>query len=76
MYPKFKEDKIKHSLMILIYTFLVHRLGICSSLAVEFVNELSDILHPEYNNVYNKTYLSTINYLPIFLHKNNKDWEI
>jgi hypothetical protein len=84
MYFNLSEDKIKHSLMILVYTFLTKRLLLKSKDALALTNRLSNsILYDldSRNDYYTRElskdiYLYNVfDYLPIFLHHNKKDKE-
>lgn len=83
MYENYSEDKIKHSLMILVFTFLTKRMYFQEEDALNLTNRLcSDILFEiDSRSDYTKEELSkdiylhsVFDYLPIFLHQkdNNK----
>ena len=81
MYKKLSEDKIKHSLMILVYTFLTKRLHLKEKDSLDLTNRLaSDILYDlDCKNDYEKSELSkdiyiydVFDYLPIFLHQDKR----
>ena len=82
MYFNLSEDKIKHSLMILVYTFLTKRLSLKAKDSLDLTNRLSNsILYDldSRNDYYTRElsrdiYLYNVfDYLPIFLHHNKKD---
>lgn len=81
MYKNISENKIKNSLMILVYTFLSKRLHLKEKDALDFTNYLAhNILYDMDNkNDYRKTELShniyinsVFNALPIFYYNNPK----
>jgi len=82
MYFNVSEDKIKHSLMILVYTFLTKRLGLKTKDSLNLTNRLSNNILYDLDNrndyftreLSKDIYLNSIfHYLPIFLHYNKKN---
>ncbi len=81
MYEKYSENKIKHSLMILVYTYLTKRMLFNEDDSLNLTNRLcNDILYDLDEKEYTKAELSrniylhsVFNYLPIFSYYNKKN---
>ncbi|WP_129088684.1 hypothetical protein [Arcobacter sp. CECT 8989] len=82
MYENYSENKIKHSSMIIVYTFLTKRMCLNENDSLDLTNRLcNDILYDlDSRKDYTKKELSqdiyvhsVFNYLPIFSHYNKKN---